>query len=235
MSSNNTKNRISEITKQRLKHFRPTVITSYQKLTDTSQPETYFNIAYDMNQILKKNNIKQFTINDDKQTCKGLSDLMETYFKKYKRAFIVKKNPNSKNTYLFFPEDILYLLVNQSSLYTAKNILGFIAPKIHTLTLSDELSKKKISIIFLSCKRRDFRKELINFYRASQTKPDFIIQGDTNIALCFINKEAFDNTYKEALKYSKYDQKHFQSLLESNTDYIDFIMNNYLMIHPAKE
>lgn len=54
MNSNNTKNRISEVTKQRLKHFKPTVIKSYQKLINTSQPETYFNIAYDMNQILKK-------------------------------------------------------------------------------------------------------------------------------------------------------------------------------------
>lgn len=135
----------------------------------------------------------------------------------------------------FLRKIYLYLLINQSSLYTAKNILGFIAPKVQTLTLSDELSEKKINIIFLSCKRRDFRKELIKFYRSSQTKPDFIIQGDTNIALCFIKKESFDNTYKKAVGYSKYDKKHFQSLLGSNANYIDFIMNNYLMIHPAKE
>lgn len=235
MNSNNTKNRISEVTKQRLKHFKPTVIKSYQKLINTSQPETYFNIAYDMNQILKKNNIKPFSINNKKQSCKGLSDLMDTYFKKYNRAFIVKKSPNSKNAYLFFAEDILYLLVNQSSLYTPKNILGFIAPKVHTFTLQDELSKKKINIIFLSSKRKDFRKELIEFYRSSHTKPDFIIQSDTNIALCFINKESFDYTYQEAMEYSKYDKKHFQSLLEYNANYIDFIMNNYLMIHPTKK
>lgn len=235
MSSNNTKNRINEKTIQRLKYLKPTVIKSYQKLTDTSQPETYFNIACDLNQILKKNNIKPYAINTEKQNCRGLSNLMDTYLEKYKRTFKVKKNPNSKNAYLFFAEDILYLLVNQSSLYTPKNILGFIAPKVHTLTLSDELSKKKINIIFLSCKRRNFRKELIKFYRESQTKPDFIIQGDTNIALCFINKESFDYTYQEAMEYSKYDKKHFQSLLEYNANYIDFIMNNYLMIHPTKK
>lgn len=209
--------------------FKKSIINTYlQNLSNKNFPPQKKILSYDFSNYKANNGIQQKNTSAESNFTKYL----DYFLKKYKRTFQLKVG---RSSYIFFEEDILYLLTNYPESDLAIHLLNFIVPKFVTFTIKDEISKNNVYIVQILCRKKVCTNALLSYYKKHEHKPDFINKLDTTLFLLYTDRNKYDFIHEELKNIHKpYCKDTFNNLLmnkRKKDDYINFIVANYSKIH----
>ena len=211
--------------------FKKSIINTYlENLDNLDNPPLKKTLAYDFKNYKTSNGIQHKSAS----AAPNFSKYLQSFLKKYTRTFELKVG---KSSYIFFKEDILYLLENYPESNLTKNLLNFIVPKYLTFIIKNEISENNVYIVQILGRKKAYTNALLSYYNNHEHKPDFITKLGTTLFLSYTDRSKRNFICEELKNLKPYSRDTFYNLLmnkKKKDDYIKFIVNNYSKIHKQK-